>query len=172
MLVTFWVHGRGRDEPEPLGWIKGIWHNVEENLRWVGGYMGVSEPYEPGQSATETVAQQVKEDSQASSSSSSGWFGGLAGSLRGTLPTRSGESRRGLPPPGTYKIGEVKAEYVKVCQVVFVCCSRTDRQNASGQYTLLSLIVDVPNSRATYPGKAVVYWSPEADKEGLMSKRR
>jgi import inner membrane translocase subunit TIM21 len=48
----------------------------------------------------------------------------------------------------------------------------TDIQNASGQYTLLSLIVDVPNSRAAYPGKAVVYWSPEADTEGLMSKRR
>lgn len=73
--------------------------------------MGVSEPYEPGQTPVAVVP--VKEEVKASSSG--GWFGGLAGSLRGSLPAKSGESRRGLPPPGTYKIGEVKAEYVKVC---------------------------------------------------------
>jgi import inner membrane translocase subunit TIM21 len=78
--------------------------------------MGVSEPYEPGQPAPEAVV--VKEDAP-SSSSSGGWFSGLSSSLRGSLPARSGESRRGLPPPGTYKIGEVKAEYVKVCQLGF-----------------------------------------------------
>jgi import inner membrane translocase subunit TIM21 len=168
MLVTFWVHGRGKDEAEPLGWIKGIWFNVEENLRWVGGYMGVSEPYEPGQTPSEVVSP-VKQEADASSGG--GWFSGLAGSLRGGVATRSGESKRGLPPPGTYKIGEVKAEYVKVSHPISMYLV-ADKQNASGQYTLLSLIVDVPNSRAAYPGKAVVYWSPEADTEGLMSKRR
>ena len=115
MLVTFWVHGRGKDEAEPLGWIKGIWFNVEENLRWVGGYMGVSEPYQPGQTPDAVVP--VKE--QAEASSGGGWFSGLAGSLRGGVVSRSGESKRGLPPPGTYKIGEVKAEYVKVSQLIF-----------------------------------------------------
>ena len=117
MLVTFWVHGRGRDEPEPLGWIKGVWHGVEENLRWVGGYMGVSEPYEPGQPSLPEAAVSTTTEQASSGSSGGGWFSGLAGSLRGSMPSRSGggESRRGLPPPGTYKIGEVKAEYVKVC---------------------------------------------------------
>jgi import inner membrane translocase subunit TIM21 len=115
MLVTFWVPGRGRDEPEPLGWIKGVWHEVEENLRWVGGYMGVSEPYEPGQlPAPETAISSTTQGS--SGTSGGGWFTGLAGSLRGSMSSTSGgrESRRGLPPAGTYKIGEVKAEYVKV----------------------------------------------------------
>jgi len=124
MLVTFWVHGRGRDEPEPLGWIKGIWHDVEENLRWVGGYMGVSEPYEPGQSAQETVVP-VKEEASPSTTGG-GWFSGLSNSLRGTLPTRAGESRRGLPPAGTYKIGEVKAEYVKVGSNKSSYCIKVD----------------------------------------------
>lgn len=122
MLVTFWVHGRGKDEAEPLGWIKGIWFNVEENLRWVGGYMGVSEPYQPGQ--TPDVVVPVKE--QAESSSGGGWFSGLAGSLRGGVVSRSGESKRGLPPPGTYKIGEVKAEYVKVSQRNLMCTPADD----------------------------------------------
>ena len=81
--------------------------------------MGVSEPYQPGQT-TEVVAP-VKE--QAESSSGGGWFSGLAGSLRGGVVSRSGESKRGLPPPGTYKIGEVKAEYVKVSQLNLACTS-------------------------------------------------
>jgi import inner membrane translocase subunit TIM21 len=124
MLVTFWVHGRGRDEPEPLGWIKGIWNGVEENLRWIGGVMGVSEPYEPGQEVAPTVStgQVPSQVEKSKSGNGGGWFSGLAGSLRGGLSTgtRSGESRRGLPPAGTYKIGEVKAEYVKVCPMPII----------------------------------------------------
>lgn len=73
--------------------------------------MGVSEPYQPGQTPSEVVSP-VKQEAEASSGG--GWFSGLAGSLRGGVVTRSRESKRGLPPPGTYKIGEVKAEYVKV----------------------------------------------------------
>jgi import inner membrane translocase subunit TIM21 len=76
--------------------------------------MGVSEPYQPGQTPSEVVSP-VKQEPEASSGG--GWFSGLAGSLRGGTVTRSGESKRGLPPPGTYKIGEVKAEYVKVGQL-------------------------------------------------------
>lgn len=174
MLVTFWVHGRGKDEPEPMGWIKGVWAGIEENLRWAGGMMGVSAPYEPGQSETQQqAATTTSTNSEASSESSTGWFGSLRNAL-GTQTRSSGEgrSKRGLAPAGTYKIGEVKAEYVKVSWIFRVGCEANKWQNASGQYTLLSLIVDVPSSRAAYPGKAVVYWSPEADTEGLMSKRR
>jgi hypothetical protein len=81
--------------------------------------MGVSEPYEPGQLPVPEAA--VSSTTQASSGSSSGgWFSGLAGSLRGSMSSTSGgrESRRGLPPAGTYKIGEVKAEYVKVSRSI------------------------------------------------------
>lgn len=47
------------------------------------------------------------------SSGGGGWFSGL----RGAMSTRSdggARSSRGTAPPGTYKIGEVKAEHVKV----------------------------------------------------------
>ena len=44
-------------------------------------------------------------------------------------------------------------------------------QNAGGQFTLLSLVIDVPSSIAPYPGRAVVFWSPEANTEGLLGRR-
>lgn len=88
--------------------------------------MGVSEPYEPGQEVVSTtstgqVPSQV-DKSTSGNGGGGGWLSGLAGSLRGGLSTgtRSGESRRGLPPAGTYKIGEVKAEYVKVCPMSII----------------------------------------------------
>jgi hypothetical protein len=81
--------------------------------------MGVSEPYEPGSEAAAQVAAAASTSASKveEQTGGGGWFSGLAGSLRGSLSpsTRGGESRRGLPPAGTYKIGEVKAEYVKVC---------------------------------------------------------
>lgn len=46
-----------------------------------------------------------------------------------------------------------------------------DDQNASGQYQLLSLIIDVPGSNAPQPSRAVVFWSKEADTEGLLGRR-
>jgi import inner membrane translocase subunit TIM21 len=149
MLVTFWVHGRGKDEAEPLGWIKGIWFNVEENLRWVGGYMGVSEPYQPGQTPSEVVSP-VKQEAEASLGG--GWFSGLAGSLRGGVVTRSGESKRGLPPPGTYKIGEVKAEYVKAGQLYSKVSWLTFRMRLASILYYLSLSTYPIQERRT-PGR-------------------
>jgi hypothetical protein len=102
--------------------------------------MGVSEPYQPGQTPSEVVSP-VKQEPEASSGG--GWFSGLAGSLRGGTVTRSGESKRGLPPPGTYKIGEVKAEYVKVGQLYSKVSWLTFRMHqASIRYYL---------SSSTYP---------------------
>ena len=119
--MTFWVHGRGKDDPEPLGWVKGVWNGIEENLRWAGGMIGVSEPYEPGQSTpasttSSTLAEGAKKEKEVvveSSGGGGGWFSGL----RGAMSTRSdggARSSRGVAPPGTYVIGEAKAEYVKV----------------------------------------------------------
>jgi import inner membrane translocase subunit TIM21 len=45
------------------------------------------------------------------------------------------------------------------------------RQNAAGQFVLLALVVDVPSSRASYLGRATVFWDPEADTEGLLGRR-
>lgn len=45
-------------------------------------------------------------------------------------------------------------------------------QNASGQFQLLSLVIDVPSSSVPHPGRAVVFWSPEADTEGLQGRIR
>ncbi|KAK8861572.1 hypothetical protein IAR55_002394 [Kwoniella newhampshirensis] len=181
MLLTFWVHGRGKDEPEPMGWVKRTWSTIEsygrEGLRYAGlitnheGETSVNGPGSGSEERTNVVegkidSQVVAEQSQrADSGSGSGlgrWLGGLTSSLslRSTGGSADGKNNlsntRGLPPAGTYKIGEVRAEYVK---------------NASGQFTLLSLIVDVPSSRATYPGRAIVFQSPEAQNEGLLGKR-
>lgn len=51
-------------------------------------------------------------------------------------------------------------------------CTMLIMQSASGQYTLLSLVIDVPGSSAAQPNRAVVFWSPEADTEGVAVRRR
>ncbi|WVQ79121.1 hypothetical protein IAT38_001216 [Cryptococcus sp. DSM 104549] len=160
LLITFWVHGRGKDEEEPLHWAKGIWGKavgwgrqgmvavglIEEGSA-DGSKAAEASPASPSQAA----ASPAKEEQPGIASR---WFGGFS-SLRSPASAKGG-STRGLPPPGTYKIGEARAEYVK---------------NASGQFVLLSLIVDIPSSRAAYPGRAVIFQSPEAEKEGLLGKR-
>ncbi|WWD16517.1 hypothetical protein CI109_100944 [Kwoniella shandongensis] len=170
LLLTFWVHGRGKDEPEPMGWIKRGWRSVESFGREGLRYAGLLSPSESSTDDDGTSVQsvsragkesQVQAQQQQQQTGTLGrWLGGFTNSLRSTAGGSSGSGRgststRGLPPAGTYKIGEVRAEYVK---------------NASGQFTLLSLIVDVPSSRATYPGRAVVFQSPEAQTEGLIGK--
>lgn len=103
-----------------MGWVKGVWNGIEENLRWAGGMIGISEPYEPGQSSSVVESVQKQKEKEAvveASTSSSGGGGGWFSGLRGAMSTRSdggSRSSRGTAPPGTYKIGEVKAEYVKV----------------------------------------------------------
>jgi import inner membrane translocase subunit TIM21 len=131
MLLTFWVHGRGRDEPEPLGWAKGLYRSAEAGLRGLGEWIGMIRP------GTETETESDRDGASLGLASASGggrevvgsprrdgeqahaqaqaqgqgmlgrMFGGITG-----RPTK--EVRRGLPPPGTYKVGEVRADYVKV----------------------------------------------------------
>ncbi|OCF43385.1 hypothetical protein I317_02825 [Kwoniella heveanensis CBS 569] len=148
MLLTFWVHGRGKDEPENLGWLKSAWRSVEDY-----GRQGLAFMIGRKQAQAQEQQQQQEQGTLAR------LFGGFTSSLRSTssaVKKGMSGSGRGLPPPGTYKIGEVRAEYVK---------------NASGQFTLLSLFVDVPASNASYPGRAVIYQSPEAATEGLLGTR-
>ncbi|KAK1927509.1 hypothetical protein DB88DRAFT_478267 [Papiliotrema laurentii] len=156
MILTFYVHGRGRDEPEPMSWAKDAWGYILMYAREAGKYAGFYEEdvirADVVDKGKEKVVEQVKQVEERGS----GWMGKLFGGLSGL---RSGESaktaQRGLPPPGTYTSGEVHGDYVK---------------NANGTYQLLSLIIDVPSSSASYPGRAVVYWSPEADRESLIGK--
>lgn len=153
-MLSFFVHGRGKDEPEPHHWLKEWWNTIETQGRKGLGLLGLAiDPVEEPVATVKPAEEQRSQDEEGS-----GFLGRMVGafSLRGAASTVRSATNK-LPPPGTYKSGEVRADYVK---------------NASGQYTLLSLIVDVPNSRASYPGRAVVYWSPEADREGVLGGRR
>ncbi|ORX33695.1 hypothetical protein BD324DRAFT_639190 [Kockovaella imperatae] len=170
MIITFWVHGRGRNEPEPLHWAKSSWHLVLTSLDDAARYLGFIDggaslftgSSEDASMGKERNIANVEVDTTQSAEDGSGWLGSLLGGFSGlrngsnanTRGDRSGTATRGLPPPGTYKVGEVKGDYVK---------------NANGQYQLLSLTIDVPSSSASYPGRAVVFWAPEADREGLIS---
>ncbi|WWC68634.1 uncharacterized protein I206_102565 [Kwoniella pini CBS 10737] len=154
MLLTFWVHGRGKDEPEQLSWLKSTYRQMEQYGREGLIYVGLIHP-----NAGEDVEHKdeiVQDASNEESGILNRWFGGFTSSLRNQGNTKRKENSRGLPPPGTYTIGECRAEYVK---------------NASGQFTLLSLSVDVPSSKVSYPSRAVIYTSPEASTEGLLGKR-
>ncbi|WVQ93416.1 hypothetical protein IAU59_000487 [Kwoniella sp. CBS 9459] len=170
MLLTFWVHGRGKDEPEKLGWLKSAWRGVEDYGRQGLAYVGLTKTgdNETDQGASAAAQQQglaqaqtqtaaLEQEQKQEQGTLGRLFGGFTSSLRSTsTAVKNGMTGRGLPPPGTYKIGEVRAEYVK---------------NASGQFTLLSLFVDVPSSNATYPGRAIIFQSPEAAAEGLLGTR-
>lgn len=166
LIISFWVHGRGRDEPEPHSWAKRSVSTAVDSLRSAGTFIGlIADPDGPETAPTKAEveiaelekAKAEREREAAEAQQGPGFLGRLSKSFSfrpGGGKVRSATTK--LPPPGTYKIGEVRADYVK---------------NASGHYTLLSLTADVPSSRAPYPGRAVVYWSPEADKEGLIERR-
>ncbi|TXT15602.1 hypothetical protein VHUM_00105 [Vanrija humicola] len=153
LLITFWVHGRGLNEPERLSWAKEWWAKFQHWAQQGGHLLGIaSEPVEP---ATDIVAP--VDTAEGKKDSSPGLLGRFASSLslRGVASAVSSVTKS--EPPGTYKIGEVRADYVK---------------NAAGHFTLLALVVDVPSRQAPHPGRATVYWSPEADREGLISRHR
>ncbi|EIW66548.1 hypothetical protein TREMEDRAFT_65418 [Tremella mesenterica DSM 1558] len=146
LLLTFFVHGRGKDEPETLGWARRWYALAEGYARQAALNLGiVNSPEEEKEILPEIKTVPEKGLNLGN------MFGGL--SLK---PVKVERRQKGTVPPGTYKIGEVRADYVK---------------NASGQFTLLSLVIDIPSSRATHPSRAVVFWSPEADTEGLLGRR-
>jgi import inner membrane translocase subunit TIM21 len=114
------------------------------------GWLGIA--VDPVESAVVAVTP-TPEPAQAEGP---GLLGRVVGALSLLGPTAVRSATARLPPPGTYKVGEVHADYVK---------------NAAGTYQMLSLTVDVPSSRAPHPGRAVVFWSPEADREGVIGRR-
>jgi hypothetical protein len=121
MLLTFWVHGRGIGEEEPLGWVKRWYRTALGWGRDAGEWVGVVPPASEEVSATASAHTHVQSaggpsgsSSDVGSSSGSSFLGGIFGGLglRGGSAAR--KDTRGLPPPGTYKVGEVHGDYVKV----------------------------------------------------------
>ncbi|WVQ74596.1 hypothetical protein IAR50_004197 [Cryptococcus sp. DSM 104548] len=163
LIISFWVHGRGKDEELSLGWLRRAWASargyVQEGVEALGL---VSQ--EPEQVAKRDFEGGLIEEGrklearEQGKKKSGGWFSWLGG---GGLNLRAAASSvkiigREPDPAGTYTTGEARGEYVK---------------DENGHYKLLSLIVDIPSSRAAYPGRAVIHQSPEAEVEGLLGKR-
>ncbi len=66
------------------------------------------------QSSTATTAKTGRGGPPSGGNS---WLGGLFGGVTGTMRGGGGagkDARKALPPPGTYTVGEVRADYVKV----------------------------------------------------------
>jgi import inner membrane translocase subunit TIM21 len=177
MILTFWVHGRGKDEAESFGWLKSSWNTVEAWGREAAIWAGVVETEDQiilndgrgGQ--TGSIDKAVGDPATGSNGGGLGrWLGGLV-SLR--VPDGKGRAMaRGLPPPGTFTDGEVQGDYVKVgIPSIWLRMLTCPCQNAAGTYQLLSLVVNIPSSHSAHPSRAVIHWSPEADTEGLVGPR-
>lgn len=116
LILTFWVHGRGIGEEESLGWARRGYHTAIGWARGLGEWAGLVTESR-SDSATEDGALRPTGSGIAvkaeETSGAGGWLGGLLGgmSLRGSQGTRR---EKGLPPPGTYTVGEVHGDYVKV----------------------------------------------------------
>ena len=128
MIITFWVHGRGRGEPEPLHWAKSSWHLVLSSLDDVARYTGLvaegGSLFTPSTPPKEEAPEKAEPEVDRGEGGS-GWLGSLLGGFSGLRSTSSttrerSTPSRGLPPPGTYKVGEVKGDYVKVSVLTFV----------------------------------------------------
>jgi len=115
MLLTFYVHGRGKDEPEPLSWAKDAWEYVLESAKEAGRYAGLVED-DPAGDLKSAIVQKVESAArdEQTSGSSGRWFGKVFGGLSSLRTSVTQAGQKGLPPPGTYKVGEVHGDYVKV----------------------------------------------------------
>lgn len=122
--MRFWVHGRGIDEVETLGWLRQPLRNLKS---WTEmQYENLMEQYlmdrlddnvqDTGMQNRPDASQGVQQQQHQQESS---WFGGLFGALKpnvqGSPRSGSGSGKRALPPAGTYTSGEARADFVKVC---------------------------------------------------------
>jgi len=155
LIMTFWAHGRGKDEPEPYSWLKQSYAQVLTWGREAGEWAGIPLPSEKPLESPEPE----KEDEQPPSGrwSVGSWFGGLGvSSLRQPLTSPSSPTIRGVPPAGTFKLGEVQGDWV---------------MGSDGEYALVALVIDVPSSGSSRPFRAVAHWSPDAEYESLIGGR-
>lgn len=111
MLVKFWVHGRGKDEPEPFGMAKDAFRTVKAKAIEYGLIF-------PTRRKLEDDSMEVEEEVEAKEAgkSWSDWLGlgGLTSFKSADRERRRVTITRKPPPAGTYKMGEVTADWVKV----------------------------------------------------------
>jgi len=96
--------------------VKSAWTTVLGYGREAGRWAGL---VQNGGKGAESEAVERKEVVPVAVDNQPGVMGRLFGSFTSLSTsdgsgTKSKAATRGLPPPGTYKIGEVRAEYVKV----------------------------------------------------------
>ena len=103
MVISFWVHGRGIGEPESLSRIRSAWRWSATQTRGLGEKIGLLDP--PAEEQKTVVPE--KEEPKSSSWSL----------FRGLGPRREERKVEKLPP-GTYKVGEVRGDYVKVSSLL------------------------------------------------------
>ena len=99
-----------------MSWAKDAWGYVLMYGREAGKWAGLIEDGEGTEAAAQAAqAVPVKAEQKAEAASSGpSWFGRTFGGLTTGRRGQGESSLRGLPPPGTYKVGEVHGDYVKV----------------------------------------------------------
>ena len=156
MIITFWVHGRGRGEPEPLHWAKSSWHvvlgAVDDAARYCGFLQDRDSLFSKA-TTSETVSEVAakgesdRDGQKKAEGSGGGWFGSMLGGFSGLRSPTSSSSRsdvapRGLPPPGTYRVGEVKGDYVKVSSSYFLLWTKLMRRNLECRRSISAVVID------------------------------
>lgn len=96
-----------------MSWAKDAWGYVLMYGREAGKWAGLIEESEGPEVAAQVVPDNTIQKAEAASSGPS-WFGRTFGGLTTGRRRGSEATPRGLPPPGTYKVGEVHGDYVKV----------------------------------------------------------
>jgi import inner membrane translocase subunit TIM21 len=128
LILRFWIHGRGLNESEEvgvLGWCRGRWKDLKGWTSIAARRIGMIGPDESQAKTTMAVHQDqssvhpsAKEHAPSTSRSSGSWWG-MFSSLRPSAAKGHEHAavkmgRKELPPAGTYKQGEARADYVKV----------------------------------------------------------
>lgn len=118
MLVKFWVHGRGKDEAEWFGSVKDFFRNVRAQAAQYATEYGLEWA---GSRTMDDDRMEVDEEMEAAQAPAPSWTEWLGlSSLTGLKTTEKERERRRTiisrkpPPAGTYKMGEVTADWVKV----------------------------------------------------------
>jgi hypothetical protein len=202
LIMRFWVHGRGKDEVEFLGW---LYQPFRDARGWLEvQYEQLMEQYlmdrlDDDGTQTHNAKSTDRVEAAQQQQQESSWFGGMFGALK---PSSQGSSRNGiagkgrkaLPPAGTYTSGEVHADFLKVRALPLHpigqrllkplrCHACTDPLSAyylllqqdpeTQTYRLLTLTVDIPSSKVAAQ-RAVVFWGDQEEvaREGLLEGSR
>lgn len=96
-----------------MSWLKRGYGYIEDGATYLGRTVGLLPEQSPARA--ESLPVSTPEAVEEGPGMLNRLFGGLSG-LRGGAQGGSKEvvTKRGLPPPGTYTVGEVHADYVKV----------------------------------------------------------